>query len=140
MRRSASTSLVLACIASIVPGGLLSASPGGSCILGGLALLLLVFQVDTISNLVISFICKGIVVPHTTPTDDASFQPDWAEACWGRWAGPGLLASWYAGSWIVGAEVGLLQCWSAGSKRGTPLQKQERRGVSEGFARGHSDA
>ena len=23
--------------------------------------------------------------------DDAFFQPDWAEACWGRWAGPGLM-------------------------------------------------
>ena len=43
MRRSVSISFVLACIASIVSGGLLSISPGGSCILGGLALLLLVF-------------------------------------------------------------------------------------------------
>ena len=49
------------------------------------------------------------------------FQPDWARACWGRWAGPGLLAGWSAGSWIVGAEVGLLQCWSVGSGRDTPL-------------------
>ena len=63
MRRSASTSFVLARIASNVSGGLLSASPGGSCILRGLALLLLVFRVDTISNWVISFICKGTVVP-----------------------------------------------------------------------------
>ena len=65
--------------------------------------------------------------------DDAFFQPDWAGACWGRWAGPGLLAGWSAGSWIVGAEVGLLQCWSAGSGRGTPLQKQERRGGQRGL-------
>ena len=50
MRRSASTSFVLACIASNVSGGLLSTSLGGSCILSRLALLLLVFQVDTISN------------------------------------------------------------------------------------------
>ena len=50
VRRSASTSFVLACIASNVPGGRLSALPGWSCILGGLALLLLVFLVDTISN------------------------------------------------------------------------------------------
>ena len=50
VRRSASTSFVLACIDSNVPGGLLSASPGGSCILGGLALFLLVFRVDTFSN------------------------------------------------------------------------------------------
>ena len=54
MRRSASTSFVLACIASNALGGLLSASPGGSCILGGFALLLLVFRVDTISNQEIS--------------------------------------------------------------------------------------
>ena len=50
MRRSASTSFVLAYIASIVSGGLLSVSLGGSCILGGLELLLLVFRVDAISN------------------------------------------------------------------------------------------
>ena len=68
------------------------------------------------------------------------FNRNWAGACWGRWARPGLLAGWSAGSWIVGAEVGLLQCWSAGSGRGTPLQKQERREVGEGFARGRSDA
>ena len=49
-RQSASTSFVFAYIASNVSGGLLPASPGGSCILGGLALLLLVFRVDTISN------------------------------------------------------------------------------------------
>ena len=40
----------VACIVSNVSGGLLSTSPGESCILGGLALLLLVFRVDTISN------------------------------------------------------------------------------------------
>ena len=51
--------------------------------------------------------------------------------CWRGWA---------AGSWIVWVEVGSLQCWFAGSGRGTPLQKQERRGVGEGFARGRSDA
>ena len=47
---SASTSSVLVWIASAGPGGLLSASPGGSGILIGLVLLLLVFLVDTISN------------------------------------------------------------------------------------------
>ena len=57
-----------------------------------------------------------------------------------RWAGPGLLAGWFAGSWIAGAEMGLLQYWTAGSGRGSPLQKQERMGVDEGFARGRSDA
>ena len=68
------------------------------------------------------------------------FQPELGWSCRGRWAGPGLLAGWAAGSWIVWVEVGSLQCWSAGSERGTPLQKQERRGVGEGFARGRSDA
>ena len=50
------------------------------------------------------------------------------------------MAGWSAGSWIVGTEVGLLKCWSIGFGRGTPLQKQERRGVGEGFARSRSDA
>ena len=68
------------------------------------------------------------------------FNQNWAGACRDRWARLGLLAGWDAGSWIVGAEVRLLQCWSAGSGRSTPLQKQERRGVDEGFARGRSDA
>ena len=30
-------------------------------------------------------------------TDDAFFQPYWAGACWGRWAGPGLMLGWSAG-------------------------------------------
>ena len=56
--------------------------------------------------------------------DDAFFQPDWAGACWGRWAGPGLM-------------LGL----SAGSGCGSSLQKeQERRRAGRGFARGRSDA
>ena len=41
---------------------------GGSCILGGLAFLQLVFLVDTISNWETSYICIGTVVP----TDDAN--------------------------------------------------------------------
>ena len=53
--------------------------------------------------------------------DDAFFNRDWAGACRGRWAGPGLLADWAVGSWVVGAEVRVLQCWSTGSGRGTPL-------------------
>ena len=32
------------------------------------------------------------------PTDDAFFQPDWDGACWGRWAGPGLMLCWSASS------------------------------------------
>ena len=56
-------------------------------------------------------------------TDDAYFQPDRAGACWGRWAGLGLL-------W-----TGLKAL-----DRRSPLQKQERRRAGEGFARGRSDA
>ena len=48
---------------------------------------------------------------------------------------------WAVGCWIDWAEVGSLQCWFvAGFEDGFPLQKQERRGVSEGCARGRSDA
>ena len=75
------------------------------------------------------------------------FNRNWAGACKGCWAGPGLLAGWAAGSWIVWVEVGSRQYWSAGFGRDTPLQKQERRGgggggggVGEGFAHGRSDA
>ena len=49
--RSASTSSVLTCtVYSVPPGGRLSMSLGWSCILRGLAWLLLVFRVHTISN------------------------------------------------------------------------------------------
>ena len=78
--------------------------------------------------------------PQTVPTDDAFFNRNWAGACGGRLAGPGLLAGWATGFWIVWVEAGPLQCWTAGSKRGISLQKQEIRGVGEGFARGRSDA
>ena len=81
-----------------------------------------------------------INLSRTMKIDDAFFNRNWAGTCEGRWAGPGLLAGWDAGSWIVWAEVGSLQCWSAGSECGTLLQKQGRRGVGEGFARGRSDA
>ena len=51
VKRSVSTSSVLTYTVSSVPmGGRLSTSPGWSCILGGLAWLLLVFRVDTISH------------------------------------------------------------------------------------------
>ena len=51
MTRSATTSSVLPCTVSNAPsGGRLSTSSSWSCILGGLALLLLVFRVDTISR------------------------------------------------------------------------------------------
>ena len=49
--RSASTSFVLACtVSNAPPGGRLSTPPGWSCILGGLALLFLMFRVKTISR------------------------------------------------------------------------------------------
>ena len=41
---------------------------------------------------------------------------------------------------VIGPEIGLLLGLSAGSECDTPLQKQERRWVSRGFARGRSDA
>ena len=41
---------------------------------------------------------------------------------------------------IVGSELGLLLGRSVGSGHWTPLQKQERRRVDGGFARGRSDA
>ena len=69
------------------------------------------------------------------------FNRNWAGGCWGRWAGPGLLAGWSAVSWIVEAEVGLLQCWSAGSECGSSRQKeQERRIAGSGFASSLSNA
>ena len=91
VRRSASTSFVLACVASNVPGGLLSASPNRSCILGGLALLLLVFRVDTsVIEKSVIFV-KELSFLQTAPTDDVFFNRNWARACRGRWAGPGLM-------------------------------------------------
>ena len=87
MRWSASTSSVLAFIISNTSGGLLSTSPGGFCVLGGLALLLLVFRVDTISAERSSLFVKELSFPQTAPTDDAFFNRNWAGACWGRWAG-----------------------------------------------------
>ena len=56
-------------------------------------------------------------------TDDAFFQPDWAGACWGRWARPGLL------------RTGLKAL-----DRRSPMQKQEKRRAGGGFARSRSDA
>ena len=41
---------------------------------------------------------------------------------------------------IVGPELELSLGWFAGSECGTPLQKQERRWVGGGFARGRFDA
>ena len=50
-------------VSNATPGGRLSTSSGWYYILEGLALLLLVFRVDTISRWDVSFICKGTVVP-----------------------------------------------------------------------------
>ena len=41
---------------------------------------------------------------------------------------------------IAGPELGLSLGRSVGSGRRTPLQKQERRRIGRGFARGRSDA
>ena len=57
-------------------------------------------------------------------TDDAFFQPDWAGAYWGRWAGMRAVdrrvgdrtAAWRVCMfWIVGSGIGLLLGWSVGS-------------------------
>ena len=74
------------------------------------------------------------------PDDVFFFNWNWAGECRGRWAGPGWLADWDAGYWIVGAGVGRCCCWSAGSGCDTPLQEEPaRRRAGEGFARGRSD-
>ena len=64
VRRSVSILLVLACMVSRVPpGGRLSMSTCWSCIHVGLAWLLLVFRVDTISHREVNFISEGTIVP-----------------------------------------------------------------------------
>ena len=80
-----------------MPGGLLTTSPGWSCILGGLALLLLVFRVDTISAEISALFVKELSFPQTAPTNDAFFNRNWVRACWDRWAGLGLLL----GRWLA---------------------------------------
>ena len=60
-----------------------------------------------------------------TFSDDAYFQPDWAGACWGRWAGDRASAGLVCRLWIVGPEIGLLLGWSAGSGCGSSLQKEQ---------------
>ena len=74
--------------------------------LGGLAWLLLVFQVDTINHWEISFICKGTVVP----TDGAKLM---------------MLFNWNWASWSV---LELLD-WSADSECLAPLRKQETKRI-----------
>ena len=88
---------MLACIVSNASGGRLSALPNWSCILRGLALLLLVFRVDTsVIEKSVIFV-KELSFPQTAPTDDAFFNRNWAGACSGRWAGSGLILGWSAG-------------------------------------------
>ena len=115
--RSASTSSVLACtVSNAPPGGRLSTPPGWSCIPGGLALLLLVFRVDTISRREANFICKGTVVP----TDGAKLM---------------MLFQLELGSSVLD-----LLGRSVGSGRWTPLQKQETKKDRRGLACCLSDA
>ena len=52
------------------------------------------------------------------------------------WTAAGLVCR----LWIVRPEISPRLGWSTGSGCGTPLQKQERRWVGGGFARGRSDA
>ena len=111
MRRSASTSSVLACIVSNTPGGLLSTSPGGSCILGGLALLLLVFRVDTISAEKSALFVKELSFPQTAPTDDAFFNRTGLERIG-----------------VVGSELGLLLDWSTGSSAALLYKDKKEKG------------
>ena len=60
------------------------------------------------------------------------FNRNWARACKGRWARPGLLVGWDAGSWIAWVEVGSLHCRSTGSGRSAPLQKNRKEGGRRG--------
>ena len=47
---------------------------------------------------------KELSFPQTAPTDDAFFNRNWAGVRRGRWAGPGLLASW-------GCRLMDRRCW-----------------------------
>ena len=73
-------------------------------------------------------------------SNDAFFQPDWAGTCWGSLGRTRIAARLVCRLWIVGPEIRLLLGWFIGSGCGTPLQKQERRWIGGGFARGRSDA
>ena len=84
---------------------------------------------------------KELSFPQTAPTDDAFFNRNWVGARGGRWAEPGLLASW-------GCRLLDRQGW--GRTAATMLDyrlrvwhfsaKTRKKGVGEGFARGRSDA
>ena len=84
---------------------------------------------------------KELSFPQTAPTDDASFQLDWAGAYWGRRAGDRIIAGLVYRLWIVVPEIGLFwaglqalnvallyknkkEGWSAGaSPVATPMPK-----------------
>ena len=54
---------------------------------------------------------KSIVIPKIIIISDAVFfNRDWAGACGGRWAGPGLMMGRTEGCRIAWAGVGSLQC------------------------------
>ena len=75
-------------------------------------------------TIMILIVRKGFIGLGLLNIDDAFFQSDCAVACWGRWAGPGLMQGWSAG----------FGCCSS-------LQKeQERRRAGGGFARSRSNA
>ena len=93
---------MLACIVSNASGGLLSTSPGWSYILGGFALLLLVFRVDTISVERSALFVKELSFPQTAPTDDVFFFNRTGLERIG----------------VVGPEIRLLLGWSTGSRCG----------------------
>ena len=88
---------MLACIVSNASGGRLFELPGWSCILEGLALSCLCSEsIPSVTEKSVIFV-KELSFPQTEPTDDAFFNWNWAGACRGRRAGPGLLAGWDAG-------------------------------------------
>ena len=66
---------------------------------------------------------KELSFPQTAPTDDAFFQPDWAEACWGRWAGTMAAVDWSEGSgssgwaWTAAGLIYRLCVWIFSAKR-----------------------
>ena len=61
---------------------------------------------------------KELSFPQTAPTDNAFFQPDWAGAYWGHWAGDRTVAG-------LVCRLRMWYCWSAVSGCGAPLQRQE---------------
>ena len=46
--------------------------------------------IPSVTEKLVIFI-KELSFPQTAPTDDAFFNRNWAGACGGRWAGPGLM-------------------------------------------------